>query len=196
MPGVDLKELGGALLVAAVIAVVNALLPPLVASLRLPFMLVLGFVSVLLIDAAALLIADDVFPDVIAVGSFGDALLASLVMAAVSIVLEVLTGTNEDDEYTLRVVKRIARRQGGRPRPRSRGRSASRSTGSRCRCSGGRCATAAPRTSPAGSPRTATTLPSGRPTSPRRPAPARRGSCSVRTRTSRRSAGSRRRPRR
>ena len=76
-------------------------------------MLVLGFVSVLLLDAAALLIADDAFPDVIGVASFGDALLASLVMAAVSIVLEVLAGTNEDDDYTLRVVKDTARRQGG-----------------------------------------------------------------------------------
>ena len=37
-------------------------------------------------------------------------------MAAVSIVLQVLTGTNDDDEYTLRVVKRIARRQGGETR--------------------------------------------------------------------------------
>ena len=113
VPDVDLKDFWGAFLVAAAIAVVNALLPPLVASLRLPFMLVLGFVSVLLIDAVALLIADDAFPDVIAVASFGDALLASLVMAAVSIVLEVLAGTNEDDDYTLRVVKDTARRQGG-----------------------------------------------------------------------------------
>ena len=37
-------------------------------------------------------------------------------MAAVSIVLQVLTGTNDDDEYTLRVVQRIARRQGGETR--------------------------------------------------------------------------------
>ena len=42
----------------------------------------------------------------------------------------------------------------------------------------------------------ATTSPSGRPTSPRRPVPARRGSCSAPTRTSRPSAGWRRRPRR
>ena len=30
-----------------------------------------------------------------------------------SIVLEVIFGTNDDDTYTLRVVQRIARRQGG-----------------------------------------------------------------------------------
>ena len=50
------------------------------------------------------------------IDSFGDALLASLVMAAVSIVLQVLTGTNDDDVYTLRVSQRIARRQGAETR--------------------------------------------------------------------------------
>jgi uncharacterized membrane protein YvlD (DUF360 family) len=113
IPDVELKDIGGAFLVAAVIAVVNSVLPPLVAGLRLPFTLVLGFVSVLLIDAAALIIAADALPEVIAVSSFGDALLASLVMAAVSIVLEVFAGTNEEDEFTFRVVKATARRQGG-----------------------------------------------------------------------------------
>lgn len=113
VPDVELKEVGGAVIVAAAIAVVNSVLPPLVAALRLPFTLVLGFVSVLLIDAAALMIAADALPEAIAVSSFGDALLASLVMAAVSIVLEVFAGTNEEDEFTFRVVKATARRQGG-----------------------------------------------------------------------------------
>ena len=57
-----------------------------------------------------------------------------------------------------------------------------------------RCATATPRPWPAGWPTARTAWPSGRPISPRRPAPARPGSCSAPTRTSRRSAGSRRRP--
>jgi uncharacterized membrane protein YvlD (DUF360 family) len=113
VPGVHVNDVAGAFLVAAVIAVVNAVLPPLVAALRLPFMLVLGFVAVLLIDAWALVIADDAFPEALTVDAFGDALLASLVMAAVSIVLEVLAGTNEDDYYRMRVVKATARRQGG-----------------------------------------------------------------------------------
>ncbi len=113
VPGVSLEEPGGAFLVAAVIAVLNALLPPVVAALRLPFMLALGFLLVLFVDAGALVLAHEVLPDFIAVDSFGDALLAALVMAAVSIVLQVVAGTSDDDEYTLRVVQRIARRQGG-----------------------------------------------------------------------------------
>jgi uncharacterized membrane protein YvlD (DUF360 family) len=113
IPGVSVEDVGGAFVVAAAIALVNAVLPPIVAALRLPFTLLLGFVLVLFVDAAALMLVDERFPEVLGVGRFGDALLASLVMAAVSIVLEVLAGTNEDDEYTIRVVKRIARRQGG-----------------------------------------------------------------------------------
>jgi uncharacterized membrane protein YvlD (DUF360 family) len=112
VPGVTLDKPGAAFVIAAVIAVVNAVLPPLVAALRLPYMLALGFVVVLLVDAAALVVADKALPSFITVDSFGDAVLASLVMAAVSIVLEVVTGTNDDDQYSLRVIERIARRQG------------------------------------------------------------------------------------
>jgi uncharacterized membrane protein YvlD (DUF360 family) len=113
LPGVTMERAGGALLVAALIAVLNAVLPPLVAALRLPFMLAVGFLLVLLVDAAALLLADEAVPDYIAIDTFGSALLAALVIAAVTIVLQVVTGTNDNDRYTLHVVKRIARRQGG-----------------------------------------------------------------------------------
>ena len=65
-------------------------------------------------------------------------------MAVVSIVLQVIVGTNDDDEYTLRVTRRIARRLGEHRRARtSPGSSSWRSTASRCRCCGARCATAA-----------------------------------------------------
>ena len=116
VPGVSLEAPGGAFLVAAAIAIVNAVLAPLVAALRLPFTVALGFLLALFVDAAALVIAHEALPEFITVNSFGDALLAALVIAAVTIVLEVVAGTNDDDEYTLRVVKRIARRQGPQTR--------------------------------------------------------------------------------
>ena len=112
--GVGIDDPGGALLVAAMIALINAVLPPVIAAVRLPFTLVSGFLLVLFADAGALMLTDELFPDVLTIGSFGDALLAALVMAAVSIVIQVLTGTNDDDEYTLRVVKRVAAPPGGR----------------------------------------------------------------------------------
>jgi uncharacterized membrane protein YvlD (DUF360 family) len=112
VPGVELRSAGAALVVMLVVGVVNGVLPPLLAALRLPFTLVLGFLLVLLADAAALLIAADALPDDIRVDSFGFALLAALVMAFASTVLQVVLGTNDDDEYTLRVTRRIAGRLG------------------------------------------------------------------------------------
>jgi uncharacterized membrane protein YvlD (DUF360 family) len=115
-PGVHLKDPGGAILVAALVAVLNAFLPPVVASLRVPWTLPIGFVAVLLVDAWALLIADRALPDFIAVDSFGDALIAAIVASAISVALETLLGTNDDDRYSLRVIERVARRRGGQAR--------------------------------------------------------------------------------
>ena len=58
------------------------------------------------------MLAAELLPGDIRVDSFGDALLASLITAAVSIVLAVLLGTNDDATYALRVIRRVARRQG------------------------------------------------------------------------------------
>src|SRR4051794_20882236 len=112
VPGVGLEQTGAAFVVAALIAVLNALLPPVLAALRLPFMLIAGFLLVLLADALLLLIAHELVPDDIHVGGFGDALLAALLIAAVGLVLQVVLGTNDDDEYSLHVTRRIAKRQG------------------------------------------------------------------------------------
>ena len=112
VPGVELEQTGAAFAVAAAIALLNAVLPPVLAALRLPFMLVAGFLLVLAADALVLKVAGDVLPDDIHVGSFGDALIAALVMSAVSLVLQLILGANDDDEYTLKVTRRIARRQG------------------------------------------------------------------------------------
>ena len=114
VPGVELEEPGSAFMVAVLVAVLNVVLPPLIAALRLPWTLLLGFVLVLLADAWALLLAEDLLPEAIAVSSFGDAVLASLVIAAISLGIQAILGTNDDDEYTLRVVERVARRLGDR----------------------------------------------------------------------------------
>src|SRR3954454_6936084 len=115
LPGIGLDRTGAAFLAAVVIAALNAILPPLLAALRLPFTLVAGFLLVLLADALVLSLAAAIFPDHIRVDSFGDALLGALLIAAVSLVLEVILGTNADDVYSRRVPRRIARRQGAQP---------------------------------------------------------------------------------
>jgi uncharacterized membrane protein YvlD (DUF360 family) len=112
LPGVHVKTFLGALEAAALIAVFNAILPPLVAALRLPFMLIIGFLAVLIIDALILLLISHLAPNDFKVDSFGWALLAALVMAAASMVLQVFLGVDDDDIYSLRVIQRIAKRQG------------------------------------------------------------------------------------
>jgi uncharacterized membrane protein YvlD (DUF360 family) len=114
VPGVDVQTFRGALAVALVIAILNALLPPLVAALRLPFTLVLGFLLVLILDAWMLLGAARITDNTIEVDNFWWALLTALVAAAVTVVLDVVFGTNDDDTYTLRVIQRIARKSGER----------------------------------------------------------------------------------
>ena len=51
VPGVKIEGFFGAFIAAALIAVLNAVLPPLIAALRLPYMLAVGFLLVLLLDA-------------------------------------------------------------------------------------------------------------------------------------------------
>jgi hypothetical protein len=50
----------------------------------------------------------------VVVDGFWWALLAALLISAVSTALEVVAGTNDDDAYTIRVIQRIARRSGER----------------------------------------------------------------------------------
>jgi uncharacterized membrane protein YvlD (DUF360 family) len=114
VPGAEVEGFWGALLVALVVAVLNAILPPLIAALRLPFTLALGFVLVLFANAAMLLIADSLTEGTIQLDSFWVALLVALVAAAVSIALQVVVGANDDDTYSLRSIQRIARRSGER----------------------------------------------------------------------------------
>jgi uncharacterized membrane protein YvlD (DUF360 family) len=114
LPGAHIEGFWGALVVAAIVAVLNALLPPLIAALRLPFMLVAGFLLVLIADAGILLAADALTEGAIKLDSFWAALLVALVAAAVSIVLQVMVGANDDDTYTIGVIQRLARRSGER----------------------------------------------------------------------------------
>jgi hypothetical protein len=59
-----------------------------------------------LVAAIAVLVAAAIVPHV------SWALLAALVMAAASVVLEAILGVDDDDVYMLRVIRRGARRQG------------------------------------------------------------------------------------
>ena len=110
VPHVHVNGFFGAIVAALVIAILNAALPPVIAALRLPFALISGVLLVLLADAAMLWGASQIAPSAIQVDSFWWALVAALIASAVTVVLDVVFGTNDDDTYTFRVVQRIARR--------------------------------------------------------------------------------------
>ena len=110
LPGVDIESFWGALVVAVIVAALNAVIPPVLAALRLPLTLVLGFLLVLIADALILQFTDRITDGVLTVDNFGWALLAALVVAAVSVVLAVMLGS--DDMSSIRIASRIARRQG------------------------------------------------------------------------------------
>ena len=110
LPGVTIDSFVGALLVAVVAAALNAVIPPVLAALRLPATLLLGFLLVLAADAGILLLTDYLTDGILRVDGFGWALLAALVVAAVSVVLDVFVGS--DDTYSVRIAQRIGRRQG------------------------------------------------------------------------------------
>jgi uncharacterized membrane protein YvlD (DUF360 family) len=116
VPHVSVEGFLGAVVVSALIGILNAILPPILAAIRLPLMLVTGFLVILVLDALMLRAASEIAPGAIQVSSFWWALLTALVSATVTILLDVLFGTNDDDRYTIRVTQRIARRTGGADR--------------------------------------------------------------------------------
>ena len=82
LPGVRVDDFWGALLAALLIAVVNAVVPPLIAALRLPYTVGLAFLLVLVADALALQAVGSIEGG-LEVDDFGWALLAALVISAV-----------------------------------------------------------------------------------------------------------------
>src|SRR4051812_33045253 len=114
VPGAAVNGFLGALAAAAVIAALNAIVPPLLAALRLPLQVLTGLILILVADALMLLAADRITDHDLEIGSFWSALGVAFVAAAVTVVIDIVLGTNDDDTYTLRVTQRIARRSGER----------------------------------------------------------------------------------
>jgi uncharacterized membrane protein YvlD (DUF360 family) len=114
LPGLDIGRWWHALVAAAVIGGLNAVVAPLVAAIALPYTVATSFLLILVLDALVLLAADSLTDGAIAVDGFFSALVAALVISALSTVLEVILGVNDDEAYSLRVVHRVAKRSGER----------------------------------------------------------------------------------
>lgn len=112
LPGLQIDGVPGAFGVAAVVGILNALIVPAIARIRLPFTIVSGFLLVFVLDAAVLWIAAEMVSNSVAVDSFAWAFAGALAAAAATLVLQVFFGVNNDDMYSLRVIERMARRSG------------------------------------------------------------------------------------
>jgi uncharacterized membrane protein YvlD (DUF360 family) len=112
LPGFDLGSFWESIPAALLIAALNAVLSPLVSAIRLPYTVATSFLLLLVLDAALLLILDEISDGAVTVSGFGAALVAALVISAIATALEVVAGTNDDDAFTLRVIQRIAQRSG------------------------------------------------------------------------------------
>ena len=113
LPGVSIAGLEGALVAAATIGALNALVPPVLAALRLPATLVIGFLLLLVADALIIELAAAITNDALRVSGFDQALLTALISSAATTALGLLLGVDDDEAYSLRVTRRIARRLGG-----------------------------------------------------------------------------------
>jgi uncharacterized membrane protein YvlD (DUF360 family) len=114
LPRFSVGTFWSALAAALLIGLLNAVFAPLVAAVRLPYTVATSFVLLLFLDAAVLRIIDAATSGAVVVSGFLAALVAALFISAISVVLEVIVGTNDDDTYTIRVIQRIARRSGER----------------------------------------------------------------------------------
>ncbi len=195
LPGLRLDGIVGAFGVAAVVGILNALIVPAIARIRLPFTVLSGFLVVLVLDAAVLWVAAQAIENSVSVDNFGWAFAGALVAAAATLVFQIALGVNNDDTYSLRVIERMAQTLGQAGAHRPAGHRLRRDRRPRL----SRAAAGAPRRARSGDvplarARARTSSSSGRPISRRRRARARRGSCSARTTTFPPSAGSRRTP--
>jgi uncharacterized membrane protein YvlD (DUF360 family) len=112
LPGLRVDGILGAFGVAAVVGILNALIVPAIARIRLPLTVLSGFLVVLVLDAAVLWFAADTIDNSVAVDNFGWAFAGALVAAAATLVFQIALGVNNDDMYSLRVIERMARRSG------------------------------------------------------------------------------------
>ena len=199
VPGASVNDYRGALVAAAVIAVLNAILPPLVAALRLPFVALLGFLAGARARRADAARADRITDGDLSVDSFWSALLRRARRPPRS-----ASSSTSCSGRTTTTRTRCRGHAADRPSL-GRARTATDAPGivfleidglalpvlQRAMRDGN-----APDDGALAAEDGATASSSGRPTSRRRPARARPASCSARTRTSPPSAGSRRRRRR
>ena len=95
LPGVEIKSAFTGVLVAAVLALLNAVVKPLLIILTIPITLFTLGLFLLVINAGIILLADKIVPG-FSVNGFWSALFFSIIVALVTAILENLSKKNEE----------------------------------------------------------------------------------------------------
>lgn len=109
LPGVEVTGAAGALAAVAVIGILNAVLYPLLASALLSISVVLFAVLALLLNAAVIVLADDLVPG-FEIGGAGSALVLVLWLTLVNGLATGMLAIDDEGSYHRAVVRRHARR--------------------------------------------------------------------------------------
>ena len=91
LPGVQVDGFGGAIIVAIVLALLNAIVRPILVLLSLPITIFTLGLFLLVINAVIILLAD-YFIDSFHVDGFLWALIFSLVLSVITYIIDVITG--------------------------------------------------------------------------------------------------------
>jgi putative membrane protein len=92
LPGVKIESAGYAFLLAAVLALLNAFVKPLLVFLTLPFTIITLGLFLIVINALIILLADKMLPG-FEVGGFWWAVLFSIILSLVVSIMDGITGS-------------------------------------------------------------------------------------------------------
>jgi putative membrane protein len=95
LPGVQIDSAGYAFLLAAVLALLNTFVKPLLVFLTLPFTIITLGLFLIVINAIIILLADKMLPG-FEVGGFWWALLFSIILSLVVAIMDAITGSREN----------------------------------------------------------------------------------------------------
>lgn len=93
IPGIQVKGAMGAIIVTAVMALLNTFVKPLVKLLALPVTLLTLGLFALVINALFIMLCSYIVPDSFAVSGFGAAFIYSIVLSLVNWALSLIAGT-------------------------------------------------------------------------------------------------------
>jgi uncharacterized membrane protein YvlD (DUF360 family) len=109
LPGVQITGWGAAIVAAAVIGLLNALVYPMVVRVALPLAFYTLGLFALVLNGALLLLAGDLLPG-LDVDGLGSAIVATLVLTALTAALSALLAVDDEDSFHRHVVLRALRR--------------------------------------------------------------------------------------